>query len=311
MRFFVALCYVMEATAIGFDVTFNIIRAYGIVNRDAWFIDKSDPFVGIFVDGRQIGLTPTRLDDHAPNWNTRIALSVDSADVNTWICIALFDRDSRLDNYRSTFDGVSLDRMKTQHHFMGSECANVIGWGDPGWRCSETRCPPVASNEKLLVCRDTSGGYCGTVQYELEIATNLPPPPPSPSPPPPPTPTPPPPTDFVEDMGEKAKDGISGMPAWLVAVLIGIGSVCALCCMCKYCCADDDDDPPSRSSVPAVHITRNHTGGAHHTEAGTELPGGRSSSSSPSSASGLQWNQWKALDRVLARTTHMQCPEPW
>ena len=39
--------------------------------------DVSDTFVGIFVNGRQVGLTPTRMDDHNPYWNTRIRFSVD------------------------------------------------------------------------------------------------------------------------------------------------------------------------------------------------------------------------------------------
>ena len=327
MRFFVALCYVMEATADSFEITFNINLAFGIGDFDSqpwWQLnnDKSDPFVGIFVDGRQIGLTPTRMDDHDPNWNTRIKTSVDQSEMNPMgygcpynlrsdpcpmICIALFDRDRFDDSehYRSTFDGASLDQMKAENTYLASECRDVISWGgyNSYWdtrSCSETSCSPYSSGKWWLVVKCTDDVPCGTVEYEFEIVANLPPPSP---PSPPPRQAPKSPRDFVEDMGEKAKDGISSMPAWLVAVLIGIGSVCALCCFCKYCCTDDDDRPP-RSSVPAVHITRNHTGGAHHTEAGTELPGGRSSSSSSSSASGLQWNQWAALDRVLARTTH-------
>ena len=132
---------------VNWDVTFTIHGATGIGDYYP-FNDKTDPFAGIFVDDRQIGLTPTRSDDHNPKWNTRIRTSVDQSelssgsDCTTWrwadpcpmICIALFDRDRFDDSehYRSTFDGASLDQMKAQNTFLASKC-------DDGGRVERSR----------------------------------------------------------------------------------------------------------------------------------------------------------------------------
>jgi hypothetical protein len=275
MRFFVALCCVMEATAVSFDVTYTIIGASNVPQHDLLW-DKSDPYVAIFDNGRQVGRTPTRNDDHNPIWQKRINFKLDSG--SDKVCIYLFDRD--------TFDdsdaGANLEQMKTRNQWIAWWCNTPVREYGLSWCGHEYypgSCEDVTRTDQTL----TSDRSALTVTYDIKIVAILPPPPP-----PPPSPLPPPPMSpkhFVEDMGDEAKDVVDVMPGWLVAILIGVGSVCALGCFCKYCCADDDDRP-SRSSVP-VPVT----------------PTTQASSSS-SSASGLHWNQWAAFDRVLARTTH-------
>jgi hypothetical protein len=277
MRFLVALCYVMEATAISFDVTYNIIGATDVPVHDSpyWGLveDKSDPFVAIFVNGRQVGLTEYRDNDPNPIWQKRISFRLDRT--NDEVCIYLFDRD--------TFDGsdagANLEQMKTRNQWILYRCNRPAS---QFYLCGGSYlCQDISLTDQTIQGDNTGVA----VSYDVEIKQIFPP-----SPPPPPYPSPPTPT---QDMGEKAKDAtkdvVDSMPGWLVAILISVGSVCVLGCFCKYCCLDDDDRP-SRSSVPAVPVSTQSTS-AH-------------SSSSPSSASGLQWNLWAALDRVLARTTH-------
>ena len=99
----------------------------------------------------------------------------------------------------------SYDQMKTQNHFMGALCKNVISWG--GWnapganKCSSRSFPPVAPNEKVFQCTTVGGEYWGTVVFELDIATNLTPPPSALAPSPPTSPT-----TFAEEMGDKASE---------------------------------------------------------------------------------------------------------
>ena len=283
MRFLVALCCVIEAAAVSFDVTYTIIGATHVPNHDGgidWW-DKSDPYVAIFDNGRQVGRTPTVNDDHRPIWQKRINFKLDSG--SDEVCIYLFDRD--------TFDGsdagANLEQMKTRNQWIAFWCyAPVYEYG-LAWCGSRYNPGPCEDVERFY--QTLTGDNTGVkVRYDIKIVPILPPPPP-----PPPSPLPPPPKspkDFAEsaeEMGEKAKETVDAMPGWLVAILVGVGSVCALSCFRKYCCAPDDDDRPSRSSVPAVPVT----------------PTTQASSSS-SSASGLHWNQWAAFDRVLARTTH-------
>ena len=278
MRFLVALCCVIEATAVSFHVTYTIIGATNVPNHDAVFdwLDKSDPYVAIFDNGRQVGITPTRNDNHNPIWQKRINFKLDSG--SDEVCIYLFDRD--------TFDGsdagANLEQMKTRNKWLAWWCETPVPYSLSrcGSRYNPGPCEDVTRTDQI-----TTFDNALTVTYDVKIVAILPPPPP-----PPPSPLPPPPKspkDFVEDMGDEAKDVVDAMPGWLVAILIGVGSVCALGCFCKYCCADDDDDRPSRSSVPAVPVTPT-----------------KQASSSSSSASGLHWNQWAVFDRVLARTTH-------
>ena len=280
MRFLVALCCVIEAAAVSFDVTYTIIGATNVPNHDGGidFWDKSDPYVAIFDNGRQVGITETRKDDHNPTWNERINFKLDNA--SDEVCVYVFDRDM----FDGSDTGANLEQMKTRNQWLASSCGYPVrryGLSWCGSRYDPGPCEDVTRTDQTLTFDAL------TVTYDIKIVAILPPPPPSPRPPPP---SPLPPPDFAEsaeEMGEKAKETVDAMPAWLAGVLIGVGSVCALGCFCKYCCADDDDDRPSRSSVPAVPVT----------------PTTQASSSS-SSASGLHWNQWAAFDRVLARTTH-------
>ena len=173
MRLVVALFYIMDAAAVNWDVTFMIYGATGIGDYYP-LSDKTDPFAGIFVDGRQVGLTPTRWNDYTPMWMKRISFSVDLQEATSSICLAVFDR--------STVDGsdagASYHEMSTKNGLIDARCMNVIGWGggDEEWICYTASCPSVTLTDQTVKLSDDTDVK---VTYDIEITTSHPPPPPS------------------------------------------------------------------------------------------------------------------------------------
>ena len=202
------------ATALSFDVTFNIIGATNLADLDG-YNDKSDPFAGIFVNDRLVGLTPSVNNNHNPTWNTHIeAIGVSPSDE---IKLIIFDRDDGVAAANSNKDrdiGDSFDQMQTQNDRIGGFSANVADGslldyalmavgarGSDWWRsCFNRRgndwsCPPYG--ERATTVTDTNNME---ITYDMEIICRSPeclssPPPPTPAPPPPPAPSPPPPCD--------------------------------------------------------------------------------------------------------------------
>ena len=275
------------ATALSFDVTFNIIGATNLPDLDGYY-DKSDPFAGIFVNDRLVGLTPSVNNNHNPTWNTRIeTIGVSPSDR---ITLAIFDADAAGD--RDV--GASFDQIQTQHHLLGGYTRNVPGWGGSDWwsgcrviggsdywsQGNDWSCPPHALTGVTETIDDGA-----TYTYDIEIICRSPeclssPPPPTPAPPPPPAPSPPPPCDarcrkdaLRERVLESLRSRVSPpsasprmrayyadtssedepfiIPRWLTGVLSFVGSIILSCVLRKairYVCSGNNNAPRSMQS---------------------------------------------------------------
>ena len=250
------------ATALSFDVTFNIIGATNLPDEDGWF-DKSDPFAGIFVNDRLVGLTPSVNNNHNPTWNTRIeAIGVSPSDD---IKLIIFDRDDGVAAANSNKDrdiGASFDQMQTQNDRIGGFSANVADGslvdpvsarGDDWWRsCFDRRgndwsCPPYV--ERATTVTDTV--FVGlTYTYDIEIICRSPeclssPPPPSPSPRRKYTPK-----AYYADTSSEDEPTVV-IPRWLTGVLSFVGSIILSCVLRKairYVCSGNNNAPRSMQS---------------------------------------------------------------
>lgn len=235
MRVATFLLFTVGASAVTFDITFDLISATSIIDADSqqWWEsnDMSDPFAGIFVAGRPCGLTDTIMDDHNPIWNR--AITCRNVGQSETICLAIFDRD--------TFDGsdagFTLEQMKTRNSFVASSCGSVIVLGVPLSCVTQFQpsCPPISLTDQTRHWAENGV----TITYNLEIVANLPPLPP---PPPPPAPLPPP-KPVEQEILDTTRDIVSSMPKWLVITLVVIGILCGMECVycaCKKLCKDQD-----------------------------------------------------------------------
>ena len=242
------------ATALSFDVTFNIIGATNLADLDG-YNDKSDPFAGIFVNDRLVGLTPSVNNNHNPTWNTRIeAIGVSPSDD---IKLIIFDRDDGVAAANSNTDrdiGASFDQMQTQNDLIVGFSANIADgslvdpdWGSRGargndwWRsCFNRRgndwsCPPYG--ERATTVTDTDNME---ITYDMEIICRSPE---CLSSPPPPFPAPPPPWRRKKPnayYADTSGDDKFQFPRWLTGVLSFVGSIILSCVLRKairYVCS--------------------------------------------------------------------------
>lgn len=243
----------MEATAVvNWDVTFMIHGATGIGDYYP-LSDKTDPFAGIFVDGRQVGLTTTRWNDYTPIWQTRMSFNVDQ-EGTSMICLAVFDRDT----VDGSDAGATLDEMSTKNALIDVKCMNVIAWGggDETWKCYTDSCPSVTLTDQPVKLSDDTDVK---VTYDIEITTSHPPPP-SPSPPPPLVSRTASSPSFKRVEYKSSSDSEEGMPT-ITKVLLGIVGIFLLPCLrCFYrsVCKErqlENGTPPSRSQTDPNAIT--------------------------------------------------------